>query len=102
VVNLATQGIDDPYPGFLAYASAKAAAAVMAKSVAREGAAIGVRAFAIAPGAVETEMYRALVPESVVPTSDTMTPEFVAETILACLRGDHDANNGETIRLKGR
>lgn len=102
IVNLATQGIDDPYPGFFAYAASKAAAAVMAKSAAKEGAAIGVRAFAIAPGAVETEMYRALVPESAVPASDTMTPEFVAQTIAACVRGEHDAHNGEVIRLRGR
>ena len=102
VVNVATQGIDDPYPGFFGYAAAKAAAAVMIKSVGKEGAAIAVRGFAIAPGAVETDMLRAVVPESVVPASETMKPEDVARTIVECVRGDHDARNGETIRLKGR
>lgn len=102
IVNISTQGIDDPYPGFFAYAAAKAAAAVMIKSAAKEGAVFGLRAFAIAPGAVETEMFRALVPESVVPRSDTMSPDAVARVILACLRGDHNAQNGEVIRLKGR
>jgi NAD(P)-dependent dehydrogenase (short-subunit alcohol dehydrogenase family) len=102
VVNISTQGIDDPYPGFLAYASAKAAASTMARSVAKEGEAIGVRGFAIAPGAVETGMFRAIVPESVVPKTETMTPESVAQVILECLRGDHDVQNGDTIRLKGR
>jgi len=102
VVNVATQGIDDPYPGFFAYAAAKAAAAVMIKSVAKEGAPIGVRGFAIAPGAVETEMLRAIVPESVVPASETMRPEDVARVIVECVRGERDDMNGETIRLKGR
>jgi NAD(P)-dependent dehydrogenase (short-subunit alcohol dehydrogenase family) len=101
IINIATQGIDDPYPGFFAYAAAKAAAAVMIKSAAKEGAPFGIRAFAIAPGAVETEMFRALIPESQVPRSDTLDPAVVAQAILACLRGDHDAHNGEVIRLKG-
>jgi NAD(P)-dependent dehydrogenase (short-subunit alcohol dehydrogenase family) len=101
IVNVATQGIDDPYPGFFAYAAAKAAAAVMVKSAAKEGASFGLRAFAIAPGAVETEMFRAIVPESAVPKSETMTPESVAEVILACLKGEHDQHNGQVIRLRG-
>ncbi|MEX2218213.1 MAG: SDR family oxidoreductase [Phycisphaerales bacterium] len=101
VVNIATQGIDDPYPGFFAYAAAKAAAATMVKSCAKEGAAIGVRAFAIAPGAVETGMFRALFPESAVPRSATMAPETVARVIVECIRGVRDAENGGVIRLKG-
>src|SRR5437867_2200486 len=75
IVNISTLGTLDPFPGFFGYAAAKAALNTMTISCAREGAAIGVRAFCIAPGAVETEMFRALVPESAFPRSRTLAPE---------------------------
>jgi NAD(P)-dependent dehydrogenase (short-subunit alcohol dehydrogenase family) len=99
IINLSTLGTIDPFPGFFAYAAAKAAVNLMTKVCASEGAPIGVRAFAIAPGAVETEMLRAIIPESVVAPEQTLPPEAVADVIAACIRGDRDAENGGVITL---
>jgi NAD(P)-dependent dehydrogenase (short-subunit alcohol dehydrogenase family) len=97
IVNVSTLGTVDPFPGFFAYASAKASVNVMARCAANEGKAIGVRAFAVAPGAVETPMLRAIFPESVLPSEKCLKPEDVASAILRCVRGEEDARNGEVI-----
>lgn len=100
VVNVSTYGTSDPFPGFFAYASSKASLNLMARSCAKEGKAIGVRAFAVAPGAVETPMLRGLFSESALPPSKCLTPEDVAAEIVACVEGERDERNGETIYLR--
>lgn len=99
VVNTSTMATADPFPGFFAYAAAKASVNLMAKSVAKEGRAIGVKGFAVAPGAVETPMLRAILPATALPTSKCLTPEAVATVIVSCLMGERDGENGETIFL---
>lgn len=99
VINVATLGVVDPLPGFFAYAAAKAAAASMIRSVAREGVAIGVRGFAIAPGAVDTEMFHALPIAANVPRSRLLSPHAVADVILDCVQGQRDQSNGQVIVL---
>jgi glucose 1-dehydrogenase len=97
IVNLSTLGTHDPFQGFFAYASAKAAVNLMARSCAKEGKAHGIRAFAVAPGAVETEMLRANFPESRVPRSACLQPEDVARVVVDCVTGKYDARNGDTL-----
>lgn len=99
VVNVSTLGTKDPFPGFFAYAASKAGLNLMARSCAKEGAACRVRAFAVAPGAVETPMLRALFTPELLPPSHCLTPERVAEEILACIAGERDHLNGQTIFL---
>jgi NAD(P)-dependent dehydrogenase (short-subunit alcohol dehydrogenase family) len=99
IVNVSTMGTVDPFPGFLAYASAKASVNLMARSCANEGAAHGIRAFVIAPGAVETEMFRGNFPESKVPRSKAMPPEKIAGIILECIEGKRDRDCGKTIEV---
>lgn len=99
VVNISSRAASDPFPGFFAYAASKAALESLVRSCAREGAAIGVRAFAIAPGTVETPMLRALWPASVVPPDQCLSPEAVAATVLDCVLGRRDQDNGRTITL---
>jgi NAD(P)-dependent dehydrogenase (short-subunit alcohol dehydrogenase family) len=99
IVNISTLGTLDPFAGFFAYAAAKAAVNLMAKSCAKEGKEIGVRAFSIAPGAVETEMLRALFTESELPAKDCLSPFDVAEVVWACVSGKRDSQNGETITV---
>ena len=70
-----------------------------AKSAASEGAAHGIRAFAVAPGAVETPLLRALFDEATIPTNQTMAPDTVAAVIVACLIGTHDDKSGETLHV---
>ncbi|QYU67588.1 SDR family oxidoreductase [Leptolyngbya sp. 15MV] len=99
VVNVSSIATVDPLPGFFGYAAAKAAVNLMAQSCASEGASIGVRAFSVAPGAVETAMLRSILPESVVPRSRTLAPEDVAQVVVSCVAGERDAENGRTIVL---
>ena len=101
IVNVSTLGTSDPFPGFFAYAAAKAAVNLMAKSCAKEGRSNNIRAFAVAPGAVETEMFRSIFPESKVPRSMAMRPEKIAGVILECIEGKRDGDNGRTIEVAG-
>jgi NAD(P)-dependent dehydrogenase (short-subunit alcohol dehydrogenase family) len=100
IVNVSTMGTFDPFPGFFAYAAAKAAVNVMALSCAKEGTDHGIRAFAVAPGAVETDMLRKIVPESTLSRSQTLSPEAVAKVIVECIEGTRDSQNGGTIQVE--
>lgn len=97
IINISTLGTIDPFPGFFGYAAAKTAVESMVRSCATEGRKHGIRAFAIAPGAIETAMLRSNFPESKLPRSSALAPEAVAEVILACASGDRDSDSGARI-----
>lgn len=99
IVNVSSIATVDPFPGFFAYAAAKASVELMAKSIAKEGASVGIRGFAVAPGAVETAMLRSIIPEKSLPASKTLSPETVASVIVDCAVGRRDSDNGRTIHL---
>lgn len=100
VVNVSTLGTEDPFPGFFTYAAAKAALDSFTRSCAKEGKAIGVRAFSVAPGAVETGMLRSMFNEKMIPKGVPLTPEAVAGVIAACACGERDGDNGKVIYLR--
>jgi len=97
VINVSSIATVDPFPGFFAYGASKAALNLMIQSCAKEGAEAGIRAFAVAPGAVETPMLRSAFDERAIPRDHTLEPEAVARVIAACLRGEHDRLNGRVI-----
>lgn len=97
VVNVSSMATKEPFAGFFAYAAAKASVNLMAQSCAKEGRAIGVRAFAVAPGAVETPMLRSNFPEKMIPRGKALPPEDVARVIVACVLGERDVENGQVI-----
>lgn len=97
VVGVSTLGTADPFPGFFAYAASKTAINSYARSVAKEGDAIGVRGYAIAPGAVETPMLRGLFSTDILPESMCVTPDDVADLIAGCIVGAYKEHNGSTI-----
>lgn len=99
LINIASMAIFDPFPGFFAYAASKAALAMMAVSAAKEGAPHNIRAFAICPGAVETDMLRASFTDEVIPTSACLLPADVSRVVMQCIRGELDAENGRAIPL---
>jgi 3-oxoacyl-[acyl-carrier protein] reductase len=99
IVNVSTMGTLDPFAGFFAYAASKAAVNSMARSCAKEGRGHGIYAFAVAPGAVETPMLRAIFSESVLPRARCLAPEDVARVIVECATGRRDGQSGETIVL---
>lgn len=97
VVNVSSMATVDPFPGFSVYAQSKASLNLMAVTAAREGAALGVRAFSVAPGAVETPMLRGVFDASQVPASACLQPMDVARVVVECVEGLRDADNGRTI-----
>lgn len=99
IVNLGSEASRDPFPGFLAYASAKAGVNMLTQVLHREGRPSGIRAYCIAPASVETAMLRLLVPEESLGREQTLDPTDVARTIAACVAGDLRYASGETIYL---
>ncbi|MFG0275131.1 MAG: SDR family NAD(P)-dependent oxidoreductase [Phycisphaerales bacterium] len=99
IVNVSTMGTSSPFPGFFSYAASKAALDLFAKSCAIEGASIGVKAFSVAPGAVETPMLRGIFDESALPTDATLDPDAVARVVVECILGEREEENGATIYL---
>ncbi|MBX3358842.1 MAG: SDR family oxidoreductase [Phycisphaeraceae bacterium] len=97
IINISSMASTDPFDGFFAYAATKAAVNMLAHVAAKEGREAGIRAFAIAPGAVETETLRALFPPSVVPRGQCLSPGDIADVIVDCITGKRDAQNGTTI-----
>ncbi|MEM1330193.1 MAG: SDR family oxidoreductase [Planctomycetota bacterium] len=97
VVNISSYATVDPFPGLGVYAAAKGAVNVFSRACANEGAKHGVRAFAVAPGAVETELLRSIFDDEQLPTEATLAPEDVARVVAACIVGDRDDENGGTI-----
>jgi len=99
IVNVSSLASVDPFPGFSIYASAKAGVNMFTRCTAREGAEIGVRAVAVATGAIETPMLRELFDESVIPKAMTLSAMEVAGVIRDCITGRREFEPGETIVL---
>lgn len=99
VVLVSSMAARDPFPGFVAYGPAKAAVNLLATVLDREGKPAGIRAYAVAPGAVETAMFRQLATPEQWPADRTLSPDDVAAVIGACVEGDLRYSGGETIYL---
>jgi 3-oxoacyl-[acyl-carrier protein] reductase len=89
----------DPLPGFAAYGAAKAGLNLFSLALAREGAEHGIRSYAIAPGAVETSMFRRMVSKEKWPVEKTLDPADVARVVAQCIDGDLKYTSGEVIFL---
>jgi len=99
IVNVSSVASRDPFPGFAAYGAAKAALNLFGLSAAREGFASGIRVHTIAPGAVETDMFRAILSPQQYPTEKTLSPADVADVIVRCVTGELRHSSGEVIYL---
>jgi NAD(P)-dependent dehydrogenase (short-subunit alcohol dehydrogenase family) len=99
IVNVSSVAARDPFPGFAAYGAAKAALNSLTLSLAREGSAHSIRVHAVAPGATETDMFRALPGMSDYPRDKTLAPDDVARVIVNCITGELRATSGEVIYL---
>lgn len=97
IVNVSSFATIDPFPGFFAYSAAKASVNLLALTASNEGRTQGIRAFAVAPGAVETDMLRAIMSEDDIPRTRTLTPAAVANIIVQCATGQRDAESGHII-----
>ena len=99
VVNVSSLSSRDPFPGFAAYGAAKAGLNIFDQVAAREGEADGISVHTVAPGAVETGMFRQLMTPEQYPTEKTLLPEEVADVIARCVSGQLRHTRGEVIYL---
>ncbi|MCC7409375.1 MAG: SDR family oxidoreductase [Phycisphaeraceae bacterium] len=99
IVSVSSIASLDPFPGFSMYAPAKAGVNMFTLCAGREGAEFGIRAVAIAPGAIETPMLRKIYSEQDIPRDRTLRPEAVAEMIRDCVTGARDFESGQTTPL---
>lgn len=99
IVNVSSMAAADPFPGFFAYGASKAAVNLLTKAAHNEYAPLGLRAFAVAPGAVETPLLRSIFPAEALPASRCLAPETVASVVVSCVLGEREANRGEVILL---
>ncbi|MFG0259821.1 MAG: SDR family NAD(P)-dependent oxidoreductase [Phycisphaerales bacterium JB041] len=97
IVNVSSMATVDPFPGLSAYAASKAAVNLLTRACAGEGSEAGIKAFAVAPGAVETEMLRSIADEEALPRDKTLSPRQVASVIVSCACGERDEENGSVI-----
>ncbi|HEX8341367.1 MAG TPA: SDR family oxidoreductase [Tepidisphaeraceae bacterium] len=102
IINLSSESARDPFDGFAAYAAAKAAINAFTKALASEGDAHHIRAIAVAPAGVETAMLRKIATPEQLRPADVLTPQDVADAILAAATGPLRHASGEVIYLHKR
>jgi NAD(P)-dependent dehydrogenase (short-subunit alcohol dehydrogenase family) len=97
IVHISSMAARDPFPGFAAYGAAKAGLNLFGLALAREGQPINVRVHTVAPGSVETAMFRGIMSAEQWPTDKTLDPAEVARVVAACIHGDLRHTSGEVI-----
>ncbi len=95
IVNISSMAAADPFPGLGAYGATKAYVNLLTKALATEGKPHNIRAFAIGPGAVETEMLRASFPEF--PADQTLPARAIADMVLLLTQPPCKYSSGQTI-----
>jgi 3-oxoacyl-[acyl-carrier protein] reductase len=98
IVNVSSLASIDPFPGFAVYGACKAWVNLFTKAMADEGRPLGIRVFAIAPGGVETAMFRQLFAD--VPSEEILRPDDVAHMIAAACDDPLAHASGQTIFLR--
>lgn len=98
IVNISSVASIDPFPGFSVYGACKNWVNAFTKAAADEGRALGIRVFAVAPGAVETRMLRDLFPTF--PADATLAPDDVAGVIESILDPRMGYATGQTVFVK--
>jgi NAD(P)-dependent dehydrogenase (short-subunit alcohol dehydrogenase family) len=86
IINLTSIAARRPAGGMAAYAASKYAALGLTEVMARELRRHGIRVYALCPGAVDTELRRAGVPDE--DRSRIMKPEDIAALVTFLLDGE--------------
>lgn len=98
IVNISSIASIDPFPGFAAYGAAKTWVNAWTKATSEEGRAVGIRVFAIAPGAVESRMLRDNFPSF--PADQCLQPKDVAEMVHIVAEPACQYSSGQTIFVR--
>ena len=98
ILNVASTAGITSRPGWLAYASSKAAVVSLSGTLADELAGSGIKVYAISPGRCATELRRVLAPEE--DMSTIMQPEEVADVIAKLLDDSESILDGQNIIVR--
>lgn len=98
IITTSSVASQNPFPGLEAYGATKAWVNAWTQGLAEEGRALGIRVFAVAPGAVETKMLRSAFPDF--PGEQTLSPEDVAEFMFTIAQPESRFATGETIFIR--
>jgi NAD(P)-dependent dehydrogenase (short-subunit alcohol dehydrogenase family) len=98
IVNISSMAAKDPFPNLGAYGVAKAGINLLTLATAREGDADNIRVIAIAPGAVDTPMFRSNFGNQF-DDSFILQPGNIADAILAAVDGSLQFSSGDTIYI---
>jgi 3-oxoacyl-[acyl-carrier protein] reductase len=95
IVNVSSRASVDPFPGLAVYGACKAWVNLFTQATAGEGKPHGIRVFAVAPGGVETGMFRELFPDY--PAENVLQPDDVAKVIEAVCDPRMNYTSGQTV-----
>jgi 3-oxoacyl-[acyl-carrier protein] reductase len=98
IINISSVSSQDPFPGFQIYGASKAWVNIFTQAVAGEGKPHGIRAYAVAPGAVETDMLRAALPD--LEDKYVLQPDAVAAVIESLCDDRFAYTTGQTIFVR--
>ncbi len=98
ILNVASTAGITSRPGWLAYASSKAAVVSLSSTLADELAGSGIKVYTISPGRCATELRRILAPEE--DMSTIMQPEDVADVIAKLLDDSESILDGQNIIVR--
>lgn len=98
IVNVASTAAVTPRPGWLAYASSKAAVVAISETLAQELAEYDIKVYTISPGRCATELRRKLAPEE--DPCTIMQPAEVANVIAMLLDDSESCLDGQNIIVR--
>jgi 3-oxoacyl-[acyl-carrier protein] reductase len=98
ILNIASTAGITSRPGWLAYASSKAAVVSLSTTLADELAGTGIKVYTISPGRTATELRRTLAPEE--DQTTIMQPEHVADVIARLLSDEEYVLDGQNIIVR--
>jgi NAD(P)-dependent dehydrogenase (short-subunit alcohol dehydrogenase family) len=98
IINISSMAAFDPFPGLGTYGASKAWVNTFTKGLAGEGRSYDIRAFSIAPGAVDTSMLRSAFPDF--PEDQMLDSTEIANVAFAVSGADCRYASGETLIVK--
>ena len=100
ILNVASTAGITSRPGWLAYASSKAAVVSLSATLADELAGSGIKVYSISPGRTATELRRKLAPEE--DPATIMQPGQVADVIAQLMSDAEITLDGQNIVVRTR
>ncbi len=98
IINVASTAGMGARPGWLSYASSKAALISMSQTLTEELAEYGIKVYCVSPGRCATKLRKRLAPEEDPKT--IMQPEETAEVICSLLSPDEHCLDGQNIVIR--